>query len=145
MADNLTPEQRSRTMSRIRRSDTAIERALVGLLDRLFPEEEVIRNATHLPGEPDAWLPGLRLAVFADGCFFHGCPRHFQPPKTNPGYWERKIRRNRRRDREVRKLLTAQGISVVRIWGHTLRNNPLRAKGPLIAAVSGRADDEPRE
>ena len=59
-----------------------------------------------------------RVAVFIDGCYWHGCPDHFSPPSTNKGYWGPKIAGNRARDAEVDAALRAAGWSVVRAWEH---------------------------
>jgi DNA mismatch endonuclease (patch repair protein) len=59
-----------------------------------------------------------RLAVFIDGCFWHGCPEHFRLPKTNTAFWDAKISRNRARDLETEDLLRAQGWTVARFWEH---------------------------
>jgi DNA mismatch endonuclease (patch repair protein) len=59
-----------------------------------------------------------RLAVFIDGCFWHGCPEHFQLPKSNTAFWDTKISRNRDRDHETGELLRSQGWTVVRFWEH---------------------------
>lgn len=59
-----------------------------------------------------------RVAVFVDGCFWHGCPEHFVLPKTHSEWWQEKIDRNRRRDEETSETLVATGWSVLRIWEH---------------------------
>lgn len=59
-----------------------------------------------------------RVAVFIDGCFWHGCPDHFVLPKTNVDYWHGKIGGNMERDRATDELLTAAGWSVLRFWEH---------------------------
>ncbi|MHA3838149.1 very short patch repair endonuclease [Terrabacter sp. AAH1] len=61
---------------------------------------------------------GRRLAVFVDGCFWHGCPRHFVLPKTNSSWWEAKIDGNRARDEETTLQLASFGWTVVRVWEH---------------------------
>ncbi len=70
---------------------------------------------------PDFVFPQLRVAVFVDGCFWPGCPRHGTQPKTNAAFWRRKIARNKQRDRQFNRLLRAKGWTVVRIWEHSLR------------------------
>lgn len=59
-----------------------------------------------------------RIAVFIDGCFWHGCPTHHVPSKTNTNYWTPKIDQNRARDRETNRLLTDSGWEVLRYWSH---------------------------
>jgi DNA mismatch endonuclease (patch repair protein) len=59
-----------------------------------------------------------RLAVFVDGCFWHGCPEHHTVAKTNASYWAEKVEKNRARDRETDDLLAAAGWIVVRVWEH---------------------------
>jgi DNA mismatch endonuclease, patch repair protein len=76
---------------------------------------------------PDIVFPGKRVAVFVDGCFWHGCPTHGNQPVTNAFYWAAKLERNRRRDIYVNTALRADGWQVVRLWEHT----------PLDHAVDG--------
>ena len=59
-----------------------------------------------------------RVAVYIDGCFWHGCDQHYKEPKTNTSYWRDKIDGNRRRDRETGELLEAEGWLVLRFWEH---------------------------
>lgn len=59
-----------------------------------------------------------RLAVFLDGCFWHGCPQHHTVAKTNADYWATKVDTNRRRDRQTDELLAEAGWAVLRIWEH---------------------------
>ena len=61
-----------------------------------------------------------RLAVFVDGCFWHGCLLHATQPKTNATFWRKKISTNRTRDRLVSHTLRARGWRVLRIWQHEL-------------------------
>ena len=73
-----------------------------------------------LPGRPDFVFPRQRLAVFVDGCFWHGCPTHATWPKQNAKFWRTKIPGNQRRDRAVSRLLRKKGWRVLRIWEHAL-------------------------
>jgi DNA mismatch endonuclease, patch repair protein len=78
-------------------------------------------------GKPDFIFPKLKLAVFVDGCFWHGCPRHGTKPKSNAGFWRKKISRNQARDRLVNRTLRKLGWQVFRIWEHALvRKNQSR-------------------
>ena len=76
----------------------------------------------HLPltGHPDFVFRRQRLAVFVDGCFWHGCRYHCRMPQGNREYWQGKIARNSARDRLTTRLLRSRGWRVLRIWGHAL-------------------------
>jgi DNA mismatch endonuclease (patch repair protein) len=78
------------------------------------------RRHQSLPGRPDFIFYRQRLALFVDGCFWHGCPQHCRMPRGNREYWERKIAGNITRDRLVSRALRGRGWRVLRIWGHTL-------------------------
>jgi DNA mismatch endonuclease (patch repair protein) len=115
MADNLTRQQRSMTMSSIRaRGNQQTEIALARLLRRAGVTGW--RRHVKLPGCPDFSFATQRLVVFVDGCFWHGCPRCYRRPTTNRRYWDKKIIRNRRRDREVNRTLRKAGWRVLRVW-----------------------------
>ncbi len=74
------------------------------------------RRHLPLPGRPDFCWPREKVAVFVDGCFWHGCPRCYREPRTNRSFWREKIESNRRRDRRVGRILRSEGWSVFRIW-----------------------------
>jgi DNA mismatch endonuclease, patch repair protein len=80
-----------------------------------------LRTTKALPGKPDIVFPGARLAVFVDGCFWHGCPIHYQAPQANASFWCDKLAVNVARDRRVDKQLQALGWTVVRVWEHAVR------------------------
>src|SRR3954447_12167894 len=66
----------------------------------------------------DVAFTRARVAVFVDGCFWHGCPVHHTVAKTNGDFWAEKVRRNRERDAETDGLLRAAGWRVLRFWEH---------------------------
>jgi DNA mismatch endonuclease (patch repair protein) len=74
-------------------------------------------------GKPDFFFPMQKLAVFVDGCFWHGCKKCGHIPKTNQSFWAAKIDRNRKRHRRVNSQLKSKGIRVRRFWEHTLKAN----------------------
>jgi DNA mismatch endonuclease, patch repair protein len=116
-----TTPQRSSLMSRVRRSGTDCEVALRRALRRAGFRYR-LSCASFLPGRPDLILPEHRLAVFVDGCFWHGCPFHGSIPKSNRSFWLAKIRANRRRDIRVSRALRRLGWKVIRIWEHQIRD-----------------------
>lgn len=67
---------------------------------------------------PDIVFRRERVAVFVDGCFWHGCDEHYRPPASNGTYWESKIARNRARDTRVNAALLSDGWAVIRVWEH---------------------------
>ena len=73
-------------------------------------------------GKPDFVFQKLKLAVFVDGCFWHGCPRHGTKPKQNAAFWVKKLAANKARDRLVTRTLRRAGWRVVRLWEHELRD-----------------------
>lgn len=79
------------------------------------------------------------MAVFIDGCFWHGCPQHHTVARTNAGFWSQKVRRNSERDAETTATLQAAGWLVVRIWEH---EPPQVAADVIVSAVRGRSRDE---
>ena len=75
-----------------------------------------------LPGSPDFYFTHAKLAVFVDGCFWHGCPKCGHIPKTRSEFWEAKIKRTRQRDRAKRSELRKMGTSTLSIWEHELKD-----------------------
>ncbi len=100
---------RSATMRAVKSRDTAPERQVRKLLNRLAPGYRLCR--ADLPGKPDIAYGKRKLAIFVHGCFWHGhdCPRGARMPKTNRPYWEAKIARNRARDVASLQALAALG------------------------------------
>jgi len=121
-------------MSRIRSKNTVPEeRMLLIIRAALGHRWRIDQNASYLPGKPDVVVPSLRLCVFVDGCFFHGCPQHWRAPKTRPEYWVPKVEGNKARDRSHARQLRAQGWSVWRFWEHDLKNSRLDRTGAVLA------------
>lgn len=75
-------------------------------------------NVKSLPGSPDLVITDLGLAIFVNGCFWHGCPRCYTSPKHNRAWWDKKISNNQRRDRRVIRKLRDQGYAVLNLWEH---------------------------
>lgn len=131
-------------------SSAANRRSMRGNRSRDTKPELALRRLVHsaglryrvaakpLPGmrrTADMLFRPVRVAVFVDGCFWHGCPEHFVPPKTNPGYWEDKIAGNTGRDRDTDSRLEEAGWLVLRFWEH---QDPAECAEAVVAAVSAR-------
>jgi DNA mismatch endonuclease (patch repair protein) len=129
MSDVFTKAKRSEVMSRIRsRGNKDTELALAKLLRR----HKITGWRRHIQistsprpspqrGEgvrvrPDFVFSRVRLAIFVDGCFWHGCPKHATKPKNNRAFWHRKLSANKTRDRLVNQTLRRAGWCVLRIW-----------------------------
>lgn len=85
-------------------------------------------HPTDVLGTPDFYFRDTRIAVFVDGCFWHGCPQCCRMPKKNATYWSKKIRRNVRRDRRVDASLVSQRIRVLRVWEHEVTSRKWQAR-----------------
>ena len=132
MSDIFSKAKRSEVMSRIRsRGNKATELALIKLFRRHkitgWRRQIEIRKAESgkrkFKVRPDFIFRQARLAVFVDGCFWHGCPRHATQPKTNAAFWQRKFSMNKQRDVRVTRTLRRDGWRVIRIWECSLARN----------------------
>lgn len=106
-------------MSRLRQRDTAPELALRSELHRRGLRFRVDRRPVPaIRTRADVVFGPARVAVYVDGCFWHGCPEHGSMPKANGEFWRQKLARNRDRDRENDDMLRASDWEVVRVWEH---------------------------
>lgn len=131
--DNLTPEQRSYTMSRIKSRGTALEVVVMRAL-----RQRGLRFSKHvstLPGRPDVVFPRERLAVFINGDFWHGY-RFPTWRRTLSPFWQIKIAANRDRDKRNISLLRRRSWTVIKIWQHDVRENPTRAIDRVTEVLS---------
>jgi DNA mismatch endonuclease, patch repair protein len=109
-----------RRMQLQRERDTTIEREIRSRLHRRGFRFRIHQRL--LPGvrrEADIVFPASRLAVFVDGCWWHGCPEHVTWPRANAEFWRNKIEANRLRDADTTDRLARAGWTVVRVWEHT--------------------------
>ncbi|HYC55199.1 MAG TPA: very short patch repair endonuclease [Candidatus Binatia bacterium] len=106
-------------MQHTRRKDTKPEIALRRLLHGFGLRYRLhVRPLPNLRCAADIHFRTAKVAVFVDGCFWHGCPSHLKLTATNQTYWTAKIARNKERDREFSRRLTAAGWAVLRFWEH---------------------------
>ena len=123
-----------RTMLGCRSRDTRPEKALRSLLHAMGLQFRVCtRPVAQVRRTADVVFTKTRVAVFMDGCFWHGCPEHYRVPRTNTSYWVDKISGNQMRDRQTDALLQDAGWTVVRVWEH---EDTLNAARTVAHAVS---------
>lgn len=109
----------SRAMQLMRESGTAPEIRVRRLRFRVGYRYRVQHPVPmRLRRSIDIAFPSRKLAIFIDGCFWHGCKEHRNIPANNAHWWTEKIQANRARDRETDALLTAAGWQVLRFWEH---------------------------
>jgi DNA mismatch endonuclease (patch repair protein) len=87
--------------------------------------------------KPDFVFQKLKTAVFVDGCFWHGCPKHATWPKTRAAFWLEKITGNKARDCRVNRALRKRGWTVVRVWEHELKRKDETKLGRRLRLVLG--------
>lgn len=120
MTDTMSKEQRSKTMGAIRAQSK---------LENLFTKSlwkrglRFRKNVRKLRGTPDIVIQKYKIVIFVDSCFWHGCPIHFKRPKSNQEFWDKKIARNRERDKEVDEYYIDKGWNLKRIWEHEIRSD----------------------
>jgi DNA mismatch endonuclease, patch repair protein len=105
-------------------------------LEHFQTNQKVIKGSRR---DVDIVFPTQKIAVFIDGCFWHGCPKHGTWPKANSEFWFAKIQRNKKRDKDTNKKLRAAGWKVVRIWEH---ENPIRAAKKIAKFLAVRDSTE---
>lgn len=137
MTDRISPEARSCLMKRIRLRNTGPELALRRKLWALGLRYRLTSNPP-LPGKPDILFPGTKIAVFVDGCFWHGCPTHGHIPKSRMEYWRPKIARTQQRDTKTNAKLASMGWHVLRFWEHQVRDNLAQCARLVTQAIKTR-------
>ncbi len=146
MADVFSKRKRSEVMSRIRsRGNERTELRMIAL----FRAAKITGWRRHLPlpGRPDFAFRAEKVAVFVDGCFWHGCPRHYRAPCSAKAFWRNKVETNRARDRRVSRELRRAGWSVLRIWECALSRKRVAATLARIvrALECGRRSETPSQ
>lgn len=133
--DTFSKDERSRIMASVKSRNTkSTELKLVSLL-----REKGIsgwRRNYPLTGKPDFVFSSAKIAVFIDGCFWHGCPHHCRMPSSNVNYWNKKIDKNRLRDKNISKMLKLKGWQVIRIWEHEIKSGKINSKLNRIKKIA---------
>jgi DNA mismatch endonuclease (patch repair protein) len=124
-------------MAKVRQTGTDAELALrqemyrIGLRYRI--NYEVLSKPRRVA---DVAFPGRKIAVFVDGCFWHGCPEHATWPKRNADFWRLKIEVNRQRDADTNARLQSNGWTVLRFWSHELPVEAAKAVACVVARAA---------
>jgi len=127
-----------------KRRDTAPELALRSILHARGLRYRVdFRPLRVMRNKADVVFTRARVAVFVDGCFWHGCPEHYMPSKTNVDYWKPKIEANQERDRHVDAMLQDAGWSIVRAWEHEDPSAVADRVEALVRGANRRAEVDP--
>ena len=137
MADVFSKSKRSEVMSRVRsRGNRSTELRTISI----FRSHGISGWRRNRPvfGRPDFVFPAGRVAVFVDGCFWHGCPRHYNAPAGHAAFWRRKLVANRTRHRLVTRTLTRAGWKVLRIWEHALTGDGRRVASHVLKVLASR-------
>jgi DNA mismatch endonuclease (patch repair protein) len=122
MVDNLAKGTRSKVMASIKGRDTVPEMMVRRLLWAHGIRYRV--HNTNLPGKPDISNSRSKVAVFIDGCFWHGCRKCYKEPTSNVEFWRAKLRRNIRRRKAVKRELKTRGWTVLEFWEHSVMSSP---------------------
>ena len=139
MVDVLTKKQRSYCMSRILSTNTGLE--ITFKKHMRSGGIKGSRKGIKVVGKPDFIFPASKVAVFLDGCFWHGCPECYKEPATNKTFWKNKISKNKKRDKEVNRLLKKDGWKVKRVWGHQIKKTPVSCVSTLKRILAKRNDE----
>jgi DNA mismatch endonuclease, patch repair protein len=132
--DRFSKEERSILMSKIKTTGTDIELALRECVRPLWSVERYRMNVRSLPGKPDIVFPKSRIALFADGDFWHGRGFKTWKDKTSP-FWQIKIAANISRDRRDTKALKKLGYTVMRFWGKEIKKYPDKIRLKVFASL----------
>jgi len=113
---------------------------------RILKRLGITKWRSHLdsiPGKPDFAFRKIKLAVFVDGCFWHGCKvcTKNRKPATNAAFWRKKIAGNMRRDKRVNRELNLLGWSVLRIWEHSVEKNSDKVANRLAKTIKAKSKE----
>jgi DNA mismatch endonuclease (patch repair protein) len=145
MADRLTKQQRSTVMRSIKGKNTWMEKMVSLALRKGKGMTSFKMNDGSLPGSPDIVFHSEKVAVFLDGCFWHGCPKCYKRPQSNQEFWDQKLENTKKRDVRNEENLKAEGWSVIRLWEHEIKADCAKHVDVIVDAIRkrGAADEIP--
>ncbi|WP_339181049.1 very short patch repair endonuclease [Oceanobacillus sp. FSL W7-1293] len=133
MTDVMTKEQRRKNMKAIKS---------VSKLESIVSKElwqkgfRFRKNSKDLFGSPDISIKKYKVVIFIDSCFWHQCPLHGNIPKSNTEFWEKKLRRNKERDKEVNEHYEKREWHVKRVWEHEIKNDLEKVIRDLVTFIN---------
>ena len=120
MVDKITPEQRRKIMQAIKSKSKMEDLVAKELWKRNIRYR---RNVKTLSGKPDIAIKKYKVVIFIGSCFWHHCPLHTRMPKSNIEFWEKKLSRNKERDKEVNSFYIKNGWTIIRAWEHDIKDD----------------------
>lgn len=133
MVDNLAQEKRSRIMASIHGKNTRPEVMIRKLLFAAGKRYRIHDRSVF--GIPDISNKRKKLAIFIDGCFWHGCDKCYRQPTTNTDFWKEKVARNKSRRNMVKEKLAAENWKVLEFWEHEVLGSPEEVVGIILEAI----------
>ena len=120
-ADIYSKQKRSEIMGSVKGKNNLLELKFCKILK--YAGFNFSRNVEKLPGKPDIVFRKKKIVIFIDGCFWHGCKVHFKLPQSNQWFWEEKIGKNIKRDKQINKFYKEMGWLTARIWQHDIEKH----------------------
>jgi DNA mismatch endonuclease (patch repair protein) len=137
MSDNLKSDDRRKTMQAVKGKGTRLEKRLFAMLAGMGLKGWK-KNVEGITGKPDVAFSDQQVAVFIDGCFWHGCPHcRRKLPETNREYWEKKLKRNVALAKLHNRQLRRAGWAVIRVWEHEIADTA-KIKARILHALEDR-------
>ena len=133
--DTVSTKTRSLIMARIKQRDSQLE---LEFRRKLWHAGIRYRKHVRVFGTPDLMLRKLKILIFIDSCFWHGCSFHCRMPKSNIAFWETKINRNRARDKKVSRYYRRRGYIVLRFWEHKIQADLAGCVSQILHVVGER-------
>lgn len=130
MPDKFSKQIRSKIMSSIRSRNTQPEITIRKILWSHGKRYRIHDRSVY--GTPDISFKNERIAIFIDGCFWHGCKKCYVPPKTNEMFWRNKMIENRKRRGIVTSRLENDGWRILSFWEHEIKNNPQKVVKSIL-------------